>query len=81
MTALAGRRWFRAQAIGTVRRPGGAPADPAAFYDPWAETMLEILPRWADGLAGIEGYSHLVVPRCPQPTGSDARRPGDRPAS
>ena len=81
MTALAGRRWFRAQAIGTVRRPVGAPADPEAFYDPRAETTLEILPRLVDGLAGIEGYSHLVVPRCPQPTGSDARRPGDRPAS
>jgi tRNA-Thr(GGU) m(6)t(6)A37 methyltransferase TsaA len=61
VTALAGRRWFRAQAIGTVRRPVGAPADPEAFYDPRAETTLEILPRLVDGLAGIEGYSHLVV--------------------
>jgi tRNA-Thr(GGU) m(6)t(6)A37 methyltransferase TsaA len=43
-----------------VRRPG-PPADPDAWYDPFAETVLEILPRWAAGLAGIEGYSHLVV--------------------
>ena len=55
-----GRRWFRAQAIGFVRRPG-APADAEAFFDPFAESTLDILPRWADGLDGIEGYSHLVV--------------------
>lgn len=55
------RRWFRAQSIGTVRRPGGTPTAPSEFYDPWAETTLEIAPRWADGLAGIEEFSHLVV--------------------
>jgi tRNA (adenine37-N6)-methyltransferase len=54
-------RWFRVQAIGTVRRPGADPADPDAFLDPWAETVLDILPRWAGGLDGLEGFSHLVV--------------------
>ena len=52
--------WFRVQAIGTVQRPG-AGDDPAAYLDPGAESILAIDPRWADGLAGLEGYSHLVV--------------------
>lgn len=54
-------RWFRVQAIGTVRRPGAAPTTPDEFYDPWQETILEIRPRWAGGLDGLEGFSHLVV--------------------
>lgn len=54
------RSWFRAQAIGWVRRPGG-PHDPGAFLDPWKECQLEILPRWEDGLVGIDDFSHLVV--------------------
>ena len=54
-------RWFRVQPIGYVRRPGAAEPDPEVFYDPWAETALEILPRWEEALAGIEGYSHLFV--------------------
>jgi tRNA-Thr(GGU) m(6)t(6)A37 methyltransferase TsaA len=57
----AATRWYRVQLIGYVRRPGAADPDPAAFYDPAVETALEILPRWADALDGIEGYSHLVV--------------------
>ena len=55
-----GTRWFRVQAIGTVRRPGGTP-DPVAFYDPWEETVLEVIPWWTAGLDGLEGFSHLVV--------------------
>jgi len=55
------RRWFRAQTIGHVRRDGGGPTAPDEWYEPWAETTLEILPRWAAGLDGIDGYSHLVV--------------------
>ena len=54
-------RWFRVQAIGTVRRPGGGPTAPGEFYDPWAETVLEVRPRWEAALAGLEGFSHLVV--------------------
>jgi tRNA-Thr(GGU) m(6)t(6)A37 methyltransferase TsaA len=54
------RRWFRVQAIGTVRRPEQETA-PGEFLDPWAESVLEIEPHWAGGLAGIEGFSHLVV--------------------
>jgi tRNA (adenine37-N6)-methyltransferase len=56
-----GPRWFRVQPIGYVRRPSAEEPDPDAFYDPALETALEILPRWSDALAGIEGYSHLVV--------------------
>jgi tRNA-Thr(GGU) m(6)t(6)A37 methyltransferase TsaA len=44
-----------------VRRPGVPDPDPEAFYDPWVETALEILPRWQDALDGIEAYSHLIV--------------------
>ncbi|MGI8477872.1 MAG: SAM-dependent methyltransferase [Thermomicrobiales bacterium] len=55
------RKWFRVQSIGTVRRPGAEPTAPDAWYEPWAETRLEIDPRWTDGLAGIEEFSHLVV--------------------
>src|SRR5688572_32275830 len=54
------RRWFRVQAIGTVRRPEAETA-PGEFLDPWSESVLEIEPRWAAGLDGIEGFSHLVV--------------------
>ena len=54
-------RWSRVQAIGTVRRPGGGPTAPGEWYDPFAESILDILPRWADGLDGLEGFSHLVV--------------------
>ena len=54
-------RWFRVQAIGVVRRPGATDPDPETFYDPWAETALDLLPRWADALDGIERYSHLFV--------------------
>jgi tRNA (adenine37-N6)-methyltransferase len=54
-------RWFRVQTIGYVRRPGAPEPDPEAFYDPWHETALEILPRWDAALDGIEGYSHLLV--------------------
>jgi tRNA-Thr(GGU) m(6)t(6)A37 methyltransferase TsaA len=54
-------RWFRAQAIGSVGRPGAEFIDPRGYYDPHVETALQILPRWADALDGIEEYSHLIV--------------------
>ena len=54
-------RWFRIQAIGYVDRPQVPDPDPDAFYDPWLETALQILPRWTDALEGIEQYSHLMV--------------------
>jgi tRNA-Thr(GGU) m(6)t(6)A37 methyltransferase TsaA len=54
-------RWFRVQPIGYVRRPGVTQPDPEAFYDPATETALDVLPRWADALDGIDEYSHLLV--------------------
>ena len=54
-------RWFRIQAIGAVVRPGQEWSDLDGFYDPATESTLEILPRWADALDGLEEYSHLVV--------------------
>jgi tRNA (Thr-GGU) A37 N-methylase len=59
-------RWFRVQPIGYVRRPDAPEPDPEAFYNPWAETALEILPRWEEALAGIEEYSHLFLECCSQ---------------
>lgn len=54
-------KWSRVQPIGYVRRPGASDPVRGEFYDPNQETILEILPRWADGLIGIEDFSHLVV--------------------
>ncbi len=75
-------RWFRVQAIGTVRRPeGGGPTAPDEFYDPSQETVLDILPRWAAGLLGLEGFSHLVVlfylDRAPRRRAAGAPRPAE----
>lgn len=55
------KQWFRVQAIGYVRRPGTGETPPEEFFDPWQESVLEIEPRWEDGLIGIEDFSHLVV--------------------
>jgi tRNA-Thr(GGU) m(6)t(6)A37 methyltransferase TsaA len=54
-------RWFRVQAIGSVARPGTETIDPNGYYDPEIETALQILPRWAAALEGLEEYSHLIV--------------------
>ncbi len=55
------RRWFRVQAIGTVRRTDTSGSAPGDYVDPWREAVLEIDPRWEPGLEEIEGFSHLVV--------------------
>src|SRR3954447_16024432 len=55
------KTWYRVQPIGFVRRPGVEVADPEAFYDPQAETALDIVPHWEAALEGIEEYSHLLV--------------------
>ncbi len=54
-------RWFRVQAIGSVARPGPDTAEPGGYHDPVVETALQILPRWASALEGLEEYSHLIV--------------------
>jgi tRNA-Thr(GGU) m(6)t(6)A37 methyltransferase TsaA len=54
-------RWFRVQAIGSVARPEQETLERDGYYDPDIETALEILPRWADALEGLEEYSHLIV--------------------
>jgi tRNA (adenine37-N6)-methyltransferase len=45
--------------IGHVHRQ--EPSVPGAFIDPAAPSRLVILPEFAAGLDGIEGYSHLIV--------------------
>jgi tRNA-Thr(GGU) m(6)t(6)A37 methyltransferase TsaA len=76
------QRWFRVPPIGYVQRPGIEDPDPAAFYDPWTETALEILPRWEGALDGIEEYSHLIVivwlDRVRRARKAHARRPEGR---
>ncbi|MCA9864088.1 MAG: tRNA (N6-threonylcarbamoyladenosine(37)-N6)-methyltransferase TrmO [Thermomicrobiales bacterium] len=59
--ALLPTRWFRVQAIGAVARAEPESLAHAGYYDPGAESVLEILPRWADALDGLEAYSHLIV--------------------
>jgi tRNA-Thr(GGU) m(6)t(6)A37 methyltransferase TsaA len=54
-------REFRMRPIGYLERPGVIEVDPEVFYDPAAESVLAIDERWADGLIGIDSYSHLVV--------------------
>ncbi|MDQ2682844.1 MAG: tRNA (N6-threonylcarbamoyladenosine(37)-N6)-methyltransferase TrmO, partial [Chloroflexota bacterium] len=53
------KQWFRVQSIGTVLREDQPPPD--QFLDPAAPSVLRIDERWADGLAGIEEFSHLIV--------------------
>src|SRR6476619_506030 len=53
------KRWFRAQAIGTVHREDSV--GPEEFLDPGKPSIIRIDPRWAAGLAGIEEFSPLVV--------------------
>lgn len=52
-------RWFRVQSIGVVQREDQPPPD--TFLDPAKPSTILIDERWADGLAGIEEFSHLVV--------------------
>src|SRR5215207_1576481 len=42
---------------GQCRRPSTA----GRYYDPFAAATLEILPRSADALTGLEEYSHLLA--------------------
>lgn len=55
------KRWFRVQSIGTVIREQDPGIRDDAFFDPSTESTIVIDERWAAGLAGIEGFSHLVV--------------------
>ncbi|MGI8687887.1 MAG: tRNA (N6-threonylcarbamoyladenosine(37)-N6)-methyltransferase TrmO [Thermomicrobiales bacterium] len=57
-------RHFAVTPIGVVHRPGvpdGAQSESGTYYDPFAESVIEIFPEWAEGLAQIEEFSHLVV--------------------
>jgi tRNA-Thr(GGU) m(6)t(6)A37 methyltransferase TsaA len=58
---MPGKRWFRVQSIGTVRRDSTGTPDEGAFYDPWQESVLEIDPHWQQAMDGLEEFSHLVV--------------------
>jgi tRNA-Thr(GGU) m(6)t(6)A37 methyltransferase TsaA len=57
-------RTFSVTAIGIIRRPGladDATTEMGEYFDPFAESLIEVFPQWADGLTGIEAFSHLVV--------------------
>lgn len=58
------RPQFTVTPIGVVHRPGmpdDARNEPGTYFDPFAESILEIFPEWEAGLARIEEFSHLVV--------------------
>ncbi|MDQ3513445.1 MAG: SAM-dependent methyltransferase [Chloroflexota bacterium] len=58
------RRTFGVSAIGVIHRPGwadDATTGEGEYFDPFTESVVEIYPEWAAGLAGIEEFSHLVV--------------------
>ena len=42
-------------------RPDDPGGEDNTFFDPAAESTIEIDERWADGLDGIEDFSHIVV--------------------
>lgn len=55
---------FDVTAIGVVHRPGlpdDATTAAGEYFDPFAESIVEIYPEWAAGLTGIEELSHLVA--------------------
>ena len=55
---------FTVTAIGVVHRPGwtdDATTVEGEYFDPFAESTIEIYPEWTAGLAGIDEFSHLVV--------------------
>ena len=58
------RRTFGVTEIGVVDRAGwsdDATTEEGEYFDPFAESIIEIYPEWAAGLAGIEEFSHLAV--------------------
>jgi len=55
---------FSLTPIGVVHRsdmPDGTRSEPGAYFDPFAESVIEIASAWEAGLARIEEFSHLVV--------------------
>lgn len=58
------RPQFTVTPIGVVHRPGladDARSEPGTYYDPFAESVIEIFPAWEAGLLRLEEFSHLVV--------------------
>ncbi len=58
------RPTFSVTAIGIVHRPGlpdGATTAPTEYFDPFAESTIELFTEWAGGLVGIEEFSRLAV--------------------
>jgi tRNA-Thr(GGU) m(6)t(6)A37 methyltransferase TsaA len=55
------KRWFRVQQIGVVHRPHDPGGVASEYFDPAAESVIEIAEAWQSGLEGIEDFSHLVV--------------------
>ena len=55
---------FTVTAIGVIHRPGlpdDATTGPTDYFDPFAESVIEVYPEWAAGLSGIEEFSHLAL--------------------
>jgi tRNA (adenine37-N6)-methyltransferase len=58
------RAQFTVTPIGVVHRPGmadDARSEPGTYFDPFAESIVEIFPEWEVALLRVEEFSHLVV--------------------
>ncbi len=58
------RPQFTVTPIGVVHRPGmpdGWRNEPGTFFDPFAESIIEIFPEWEAALTRVEEFSHLVI--------------------
>jgi len=55
---------FTVTPVGLVHRPGmpdGARSEPGMYYDPFAESVVEVFPEWEAALTQLEAFSHLVL--------------------
>ena len=58
------RNHFTVTPVGLVHRPGmpdGARSEPGTYYDPFAESVVEVFPEWEAALTQLEAFSHLVL--------------------
>ncbi len=55
---------FAVTPMAVVHRPGmadGERSESGTFYDPFAESIIEVYPEWEAALTRIEEFSHLAV--------------------
>jgi tRNA-Thr(GGU) m(6)t(6)A37 methyltransferase TsaA len=57
------KREFTVKPIGVIHTPFREPADPPiqGAFEPDQEGTVEVFDRYADGLADVDGFSHLIL--------------------